>query len=43
VLERYGFIILLGALLVPIFGGRTLIGIVFSELLDPLHRLLTGR
>ena len=43
VLERYGFIILLGALLLPIFGGDTLIGIVFSELLDPLHHLLTGR
>jgi Zn-dependent protease len=43
VLEQYGFIILLGALLLPIFGGATLIGIVFSEVLGPLQSLLTGR
>ena len=43
VLEQYGFIILLGALLLPIFGGATLIDIVFSELLRPLQHLLTGR
>jgi Zn-dependent protease len=43
VLEQYGFIILLGALLLPIFGGATLIGVVFSEVLGPLQTLLTGR
>lgn len=43
VLEQYGFIILLAALLLPIFGGSTLIDVVFSEVLGPLQRLLTGR
>lgn len=42
VLEQYGFVILLGALLLPIFGGQTLIGVVFNELLTPLERLLIG-
>ena len=42
VLEQYGFVILLGAMLLPIFGGRTLITIVFNELLGPLERLLVG-
>jgi Zn-dependent protease len=41
-LEQYGFLILLGAIFLPIFGGRTLIGIVFDEVLDPLLRLLIG-
>jgi Zn-dependent protease len=43
VLTQYGFVILLGAMLLPIFGGNTLIGIVFQELLAPLQHLLTGR
>jgi Zn-dependent protease len=42
-LEQYGLVILLAAMLLPIFGGATLIGVVFTELLDPLQRLLTGR
>ena len=42
VLEQYGFIILIAAMFLPIFGGQTLIGIVFSELLLPLQRLLVG-
>lgn len=42
VLEQYGFIILIAAMLLPIFGGQTLIGIVFRELLIPLQRLLVG-
>ncbi len=42
VLEQYGFVILIGAMFLPIFGGQTLIGIVFSELLLPLERLLVG-
>jgi Zn-dependent protease len=42
VLEQYGFVILLGAMLLPIFGGQTLIGVVFDELLTPLERLLIG-
>ena len=29
-------------MLLPIFGGQTLIGIVFNEVLDPLERLLVG-
>src|SRR5690349_11647180 len=43
VLEQYGLVILLGAMLLPIFGGLTLADIVFGELLTPLFRLLTGR
>ena len=43
VLEQYGFVILLGAMLLPIFGGQTLISIVFDELLGPIERLLVGR
>ena len=42
VLEQYGFIILIGAMFLPIFAGQTLIGIVFNELLVPLERLLVG-
>jgi len=42
VLEQYGFVILLAAMLLPIIGGRTLIGVVFDELLRPLERLLVG-
>ena len=42
VLEQYGFIILIAAMFVPLFGGQTLIGIVFNELLFPLERLLIG-
>jgi Zn-dependent protease len=42
VLEQYGFVILLAAMLLPIVGGRTLIGVVFDELLLPLERLLIG-
>ena len=43
VLEQYGFVILLAAILLPIFGGQTLIDIVFSNILGPLERLLVGR
>jgi Zn-dependent protease len=43
ILEQYGLVILLAALLLPIFGGRTLINIVFGELLYPLQSILTGR
>lgn len=42
VLEQYGFLILIGAMLLPIFAGQTLIGLVFNELLFPLERLLVG-
>jgi Zn-dependent protease len=41
-LEQYGLLILLGAMFLPIFGGNTLIGIVVTEVLFPLIRLLTG-
>jgi Zn-dependent protease len=43
ILEQYGLVILLAALLLPVFGGRTLINIVFGELLYPLQSILTGR
>jgi Zn-dependent protease len=41
-LEQYGLLILLGAMFLPIFGGSTLIGIVFNELLFPLEQILIG-
>jgi Zn-dependent protease len=43
VLEQYGLLILLGAMFLPIFGGNTLIGVVFNEVFDPLMTLLVGR
>jgi Zn-dependent protease len=42
VLEQYGFLILIGAMFLPIIGGQTLIGVVFTQLLGPLQRLLVG-
>jgi Zn-dependent protease len=42
VLEQYGFLILIGAMFLPIIGGQTLIGVVFSGLLAPLYHLLVG-
>jgi Zn-dependent protease len=42
ILEQYGLVILLGALLLPIFGGRTLADLIFGSFLDPLTHLLTG-
>jgi Zn-dependent protease len=42
VLEQYGFLILIGAMFLPIVGGQTLIGVVFNTLLFPLERLLVG-
>jgi Zn-dependent protease len=42
VLEQYGLIILFGAMLLPIFGGQTLIGIVFGEIFAPLIRFIVG-
>jgi Zn-dependent protease len=44
VLEQYGIIILLGAMLLPILpGGQTLTDVVFREIADPLFGLLVGR
>lgn len=44
VLEQYGMLILLAAILLPIFpGGLTLTDVIFGELLRPLFSLLTGR
>jgi Zn-dependent protease len=44
VLEQYGLVILLAALLLPIFpGGNTLTDLVFGNLLAPVFHLLTGR
>lgn len=42
VLEQYGTIILFAAILLPLFGGRTLIELVFRAVLAPLFALLTG-
>ena len=43
VLEQYGMLILLGAILLPIFPGpQTLAEVVFGNVLDPLMHLLTG-
>jgi Zn-dependent protease len=43
VLEQYGLLILLGAMFLPIFGGQTLIGVIFNEVFAPIVALLTGR
>ncbi len=44
VLEQYGLVILLAALLLPIFPGQTtLTDVVFGNLLIPVFHLLTGR
>lgn len=42
VLEQYGFLILIAAIFLPIFGGDTLIGLVFNSVMVPLFRLLVG-
>ena len=42
VLEQYGLLILIGAIFLPIFGGNTLIGVIFSEVFGPLMDLLVG-
>jgi Zn-dependent protease len=42
VLEQYGMLILLVAILFPIFGGDTLLGVVYHAVLSPLFTLLTG-
>ena len=42
-LEQYGLLILLGAMFLPIFGGNTLIGIIFSEVFRPLIDFVIGR
>ncbi|NJD26866.1 MAG: site-2 protease family protein [Chloroflexi bacterium] len=42
VLEQYGFLILIAAIFLPIFGGNTLIGLVFNSVMLPLYRLLVG-
>lgn len=41
-LEQYGIFILLGAMFLPIFGGNTLISVVFSEVFAPLIRFVIG-
>ena len=43
ILEQYGLLILLGAMFLPIFGGSTLIGVVFSEVFRPLISFVIGR
>ena len=42
VLEQYGLVILLGAMFLPIFAGRTLGDIIFGVFLGPLLKLLLG-
>ena len=41
-LEQYGIFILLAAMFLPIFGGNTLIGVIFSEVFAPLIRFVIG-
>jgi Zn-dependent protease len=41
-LEQYGMLILIGAMFLPIFGGSTLIGVIFREVFNPLMGLLVG-
>ena len=42
VLEQYGLLILLAAMFLPIFGGNTLIGVIFREVFRPIINLLVG-
>jgi Zn-dependent protease len=42
-LEQYGLLILLGAMFLPIFGGSTLIGVVFREVFAPLISFVIGQ
>jgi Zn-dependent protease len=42
-LEQYGLLILLGAMFLPIFGGDTLIGVIFTEVFAPLISFVIGR
>ncbi|HYK95870.1 MAG TPA: site-2 protease family protein [Candidatus Dormibacteraeota bacterium] len=41
-MNQYGLFILLGAMFLPLFGGNTLIGLVFDQVLQPLLRLVVG-
>lgn len=41
-MNQYGLFILLGAMFLPLFGGNTLIGLVFDDVLQPLLRLVVG-
>jgi Zn-dependent protease len=41
-LEQYGVLILLVAVFFPLFGGETLLGLVFNAVLNPLTQLLLG-
>jgi Zn-dependent protease len=44
VLEQYGFIILIAAVFLPIIPpGRTLVGIVITEVMTPIFQLLVGQ
>jgi Zn-dependent protease len=43
VLEQYGFLILIAAVLLPILpGGQTLVGVIVREVMYPLFDLLVG-
>jgi Zn-dependent protease len=42
VLEQYGLLILLGAMFLPIFGGSTLITVIFREVFRPLISFVVG-
>jgi Zn-dependent protease len=42
VLEQYGTYILLILIALPMFGGPSPLGLIFSAILTPLYRLLTG-
>lgn len=42
ILEQYGFYLLL-ILIVPLFGGVSVLGTVIGAIIDPLYSLLTGR
>ncbi|HXG25386.1 MAG TPA: site-2 protease family protein [Candidatus Binatia bacterium] len=41
-LEQYGLLILLAAIFLPIFGGNTLVGVIFSEVFTPLIQFVIG-
>lgn len=41
-LQQYGLLILFALVFLPLFGGQTLVGLVYGSVLDPLFRLLIG-
>ena len=41
-LQQYGLVLLFAIAFLPIFGGQTFVGLIFSSVLDPFLQLLLG-